>query len=225
MTVHRPPCATYRLLAHDLSERFIVAAMKSSHQAGFTLYELMITLLIVGIVLAFGIPNFGEFNRNSKITTTANDLHSTFYLARTEAARAKTNITICSSLDPTNVTPACGGQFEDGWIVFEDRDGDIVVDAGEPVLKTYPPVANGVAIDSQGAVDYFSFAATGMGRGTVPGAGMPGTSVTKMVLCDDRGNRTAAGGYSSARVLVVTPLGRGTVLREVSQVTFHGGCP
>jgi len=220
MTVHRPPCATYRLLAHDLSERFIVAAMKSTQQAGFTLYELMITLLIVGIVLAFGIPNFGEFNRNSKITTTANDLHSTFYLARTEAARAKTNITICASLDPMNVTPACGGQFEDGWIVFEDRDGDIVVDAGEPVLKTYPPVANGVAIDSQGAVDYFSFAASGLGRGNVSGV-----AVTRMVLSDDRGNRTAAGGYSSARVLVVTPLGRATVLREESQVTFHGGCP
>jgi prepilin-type N-terminal cleavage/methylation domain-containing protein len=195
--------------------------MTTTQQTGFTLYELMITLLIVGIVLSVGIPNFAEFSRNGKITTTANDLHSTFYLARTEATRAKNIITICSSLDPMNATPACGGQFEDGWIVFEDLDGDIAVDAGESILKAFPPTRNGVAIDSQGATDYFSFAATGLGRGDIGGV----TAVTKMMICDDRGNSTAAGGYSAARVLVVTPLGRATVLREEAQVAFHGGCP
>jgi prepilin-type N-terminal cleavage/methylation domain-containing protein len=54
---------------------------------GFTLYELLITLLIVGMVLTLGIPNFTEFTRNSRMTATANDLHSALQLARSEAAR------------------------------------------------------------------------------------------------------------------------------------------
>lgn len=118
-------------------------------------------------------------------------------------------------------TPTCGGEFENGWIVFEDIDGDIVVDAGEPILKQFPPTALDVVINSAGANDYFSFAPTGQGRGNIASAG---TAVTTLVMCDSRGNVTASGGMSAGRVLVVTPLGRATVLREVAQVTFHGGC-
>ena len=118
------------------------------------------TVLIVGLVLAFGIPNMSEFRQNSLMASTANDLHSSFHLARSEAARAKTNITICSSTDSMVALPAlptCGGQFEDGWVVFEDDDGDIVVDGGETILHRYPATAAGITINSQGAIDYFSF--------------------------------------------------------------------
>jgi len=198
-----------------------VAAMKTRTETGFTLYELMVTLTIVAIVLFYGIPNMAEFRQNSRMTTAANDLHSSFYYARSESSRAKTNITICASLDSMDAAPSCGGEFENGWIVFEDDDGDIVVDAGEAILKRFPAAPFGVMIDSQGATDYFSFAATGLGRGNIAGAG---TAVTTMVFCDERGNQTAAGGRSAARALVVTPLGRSTVLRDVAQVTFHGGC-
>jgi len=68
--------------------------MKKRTQTGFTLYELLITFLIVGTVLAYGIPNFAEFTQNSRMTGSANDLHAAFHMARSEAARAKTNITI-----------------------------------------------------------------------------------------------------------------------------------
>lgn len=197
--------------------------MRIRTQQGFTIYELMITLLIVGIVLSIGIPNLAEFRQNSRMVTTANDLHSSFHLARSEAARAKNNITICSSTNSMAVLPAlptCGGEFENGWVVFEDRDGDIVVDAGEPILRRYPPTADGVTIATGGTPDYFSFASNGQGRGNILAA----AAVSVALLCDTRGNTKAAGGHSAARVLVVTPLGRATVLREESQVAFHGGC-
>lgn len=193
-------------------------------QQGFTIYELMMTVLIVGVVLSIGIPNLSAFRQNSRMTTTANDLHSSFHLARSEAARAKNNITICSSTDPMAEAPAlptCSGEFENGWVVFEDRDGDIVIDAAEPILRRFPPTAAGVTINTAATPDYFSFAANGQGRGDVL-AGV--TAVSTAVLCDDRGNIPAGGGHSAARVLVVTPLGRATVLRDEGQVTFHGGC-
>ena len=196
--------------------------MKNRTQTGFTLYELLTTMLIVGVVLAYGVPNMQSFRQNSRITAAANDLHSSFHLARSEASRAKTNITICASADSMAANPTCGGELEAGWIVFEDRDGDITVDGGEPILRRFPAVTAGIVINTVGPDDYFSFASTGLGRGNVNGT----PPLAAMVLCDVRGNQPNAGGggKSAARVLVVTPLGRATVLGDEGQITFHGGC-
>tara|TARA_R110000782_G_scaffold263362_1_gene355974 strand:- start:203 stop:799 length:597 start_codon:yes stop_codon:yes gene_type:complete len=198
--------------------------MKQRTQTGFTLYELLTTLLVVGVVLALGVPNMQAFRLNSSMTSTANDLHSSFHLARSEASRSKTNISICASADSAVAVPTCGGELEAGWVVFEDRDGDIVIDAGEPIIKRFGPVQQDIVINTTGPDDYFSFASTGIGRTPTAGpfAGTPPLDVA--VMCDDRGNITGAGGRSTARVLVVTPLGRATILSEEAQVTFHGGC-
>ena len=99
--------------------------MKRRSQNGFTLYELMITLLVIGVVLTVGIPNLSEFTANSRMTGTANDLLSSFQLARSEAARAKAPVTICASANATNAAANCGGAFAQGWIIFTDLNGDI----------------------------------------------------------------------------------------------------
>ena len=194
--------------------------MKSRNQTGFTLYEVLTTMLIVGVVLSLGIPNMQSFRQNSRMTAAANELHSSFHLARTEATRAKTPITICASADSMAVLPTCSGGLAAGWVIFEDRDGDITIDAGEAVLRRFPAVENDIVINTTGPDDYFSFAATGMGRGNVTGT----APLARMVLCDPRGNITGGGGKSTARVLIVTPLGRATVLADEAQVAFHGGC-
>ena len=103
-------------------------------QAGFTLYELLITSAVVGVIVAYGAPNLVDFMANSRMTAAANDLHSAFFLARSEAARAKTNVSICGSTNPMAEDPDCDGQFEDGWIVFEDPDGWVTHEAGEAIL-------------------------------------------------------------------------------------------
>ena len=94
----------------------------------------------------------------------------------------------------------------------------------EPIIKRFGPVQQDIVINTTGPDDYFSFASTGIGRTPTAGpfAGTPPLDVA--VMCDDRGNITGAGGRSTARVLVVTPLGRATILSEEAQVTFHGGC-
>lgn len=202
--------------------RHYIARMKNRNQNGFTLYELLITLLVIGVVLTLGVPNFSQYRQNSQMSGTANDLHSSFLLARSEAARAKSNITICASANPLGgAAAACDGVFDQGWIIFVDTDGDIVRDAGEALLRAHPPVPDGLNIIPDNAATYFSFAATGLGRGDVDG----NLSFQTAIICDDRGTEIAAGGSSAARRLVVLPIGRATVIRDKAIIDAIGGCP
>ena len=201
--------------------------MTNRNQSGFTLYELLITMVVIGIVLSVGIPNFGVFTQNSRITSTANDLHASFYLGRSEAARSKENITICASANSMDASTCTGGTFDDGWIIFIDLDGNIQrpagpnVPGGENVLRRHPAVDDAIDISTNAGANYFSFAPTGLGRGDI--GGQP--SLQTAVICDGRGNVVAAGGNSAARYLVVTPLGRATVLRDVDLIAAAGDCP
>ena len=185
--------------------------MKNRLQNGFTLYELLITLLVVGVILSLGVPNLSEFAANSRLTGAANDLHAAFQLARSEAARAKTNITICASADPFAGNADCGGTWEQGFIVFLDDNGDLArAGATETVLRAHGPLDTEITLAVANNATYFSYAATGLGRGDVGG----NPALTQVVMCDDRGNVTAAGGNSAARLFVATPLGRATILRD-----------
>jgi type IV fimbrial biogenesis protein FimT len=199
-----------------------IARMKTQSQNGFTLYELLITVLVIGTVLALGIPNFGEFTANSRMTATANDMLSSFHVSRSEAARAKSNITICASPNPlAGAAAACGGVFDQGWIIFEDTDGDIVRDPGESLLRAHPPLPDGLNIIPDNGANYFSFAATGLGRGDING----NPAFVSATICDARGTEIAAGGSSAARRLVVTPIGRATIIRDKDIIDASGGCP
>lgn len=196
--------------------------MTDRYQSGFTLYELLITMLVVGIVLTVGIPSFSDFTRSSRITGTANDLHASFHLGRSEAARSKSNVTICASANSMDAAASCGGTFDDGWIIFVDLNGDIQrAGAGENVLRRHPPVPDAIDIVTNAGANYFGFAPTGLGRGDV--GGVPAVQTAR--ICDGRGNVVAAGGNSAARFLVVTPIGRANVLRDVAQIAAAGGCP
>jgi len=190
--------------------------MNRQNQRGVTLYELLITAVIIGIILAFGVPNMVEYRQNSRITATANDLIAAFQLARTEAARAKDNITICGSTAPMDeAAAACDGAFDDGYIVFVDTDGDIVRDAGESILRAHEAAQPGIELAIAGDATFFSFGPTGLGRGDVNGA----TAVTQIVVCDERGIEIAAGGSPASRLFVTTPLGRATISRDATAIT------
>ena len=189
--------------------------MDKRTQHGFTLYELMITVAIAGAILAFGIPNLQAFTQNSRMTSTANDLHSAFHLARSESSRAKTNITVCASANPLEGAANCGGTWEQGYIVFVDEDGDLNRSGKtETVLRAQPAIADGITFAVANEATYFSYSSTGLGRPNVGG----NAAVSQIVMCDKRGNVRAAGGSSAGRLFVATPLGRATILRDTELI-------
>ena len=188
--------------------------MDKRTQTGFTLYELLITVLIVGVILTFAVPNLQDFARNSRMTATANNLLSAFHLARSESSRAKTNITVCASSNPLQKSANCGGTWDQGYIVFVDENGDLDRSGqDETVLHAQDAIADGVTMVVADDATHFSFASTGLGRTIVAP-----TPVSQIVMCDERGNVTAAGGSSAARLFVITPLGRATIYRDTELI-------
>jgi type IV fimbrial biogenesis protein FimT len=197
--------------------------MDTRRQSGFTLYELLITVLIIGVILAIGVPNMAEFTQNSRLSSTSNDLLSSFQVARSEAARSKSNITICASNNPLDANANCGGTFNDGWIIFIDLDGDLNrAGAGENVLRAHPAPPTGVSITPANGATYFSFAGTGLGRGNV--GGVP--ALQTAMICDARGLDIAPGGRATARRLVATAIGRATIVSDLAMIQASGAvCP
>jgi type IV fimbrial biogenesis protein FimT len=96
--------------------------------SGFTLVELLITIVVLTILLAAGAPAFMDFIKNNRVTAQTNDLVSAIQLARSEALKRGANMVVCAS----NVPATCTGKdtWTDGWIVFSDLDGNNAPDTG-----------------------------------------------------------------------------------------------
>jgi type IV fimbrial biogenesis protein FimT len=91
--------------------------------AGFTLVEIMITLIIVGILLVVGVPSLQSFLQNNRLIASTNALVSAFHVARSEAIKNNSRVSICESDDGESCSET--GSWRDGWIVFVDSNGDL----------------------------------------------------------------------------------------------------
>ena len=218
-------------------------------QWGFTLWELLMTLLVAGILFGIGVPNVMELQRNGSMSAAANDFVTAVLLARTEAVKRQVPVTLCLTDNPLAGTPTCApGAVADsttlGFVVFVDEngnvdangnpdlgdgtDGNAAIDAGETVLLR--TAARGNPIELSANCGNVSYGPNGWVRqaGALCFAGF-GSPVV-MLLCDDRGRRAAGGGLSSARAIRIDATGRGVVLQETAQVnpeiaTTGATCP
>ncbi|MSQ98701.1 MAG: hypothetical protein EXR85_05310 [Xanthomonadales bacterium] len=106
------------------------APVTRAFEAGFTIIELAITLVMVAIGLALALPSLQNLVANNQVTAAANTIVSGLNLARSNAITSGENITIC----PVGSDGTCSeSNWENGWIVFTDADGDSVADPGEIV--------------------------------------------------------------------------------------------
>ena len=92
---------------------------------GFTLLELMLVLIIAGVLVGVGVPAMGNFFRNSRMSAAANDLLAAMYVARTEAIKRRTPVTLCTSANPAAASPTCANTAVlTGWFVFVDNNAN-----------------------------------------------------------------------------------------------------
>ncbi|MES2673270.1 MAG: GspH/FimT family pseudopilin [Pseudomonadota bacterium] len=132
-------------------------------QNGFTLIELMVTLAVLAIVIAVGIPSFSRQINNNRSLTLGNDLVAALNFARLEAVKRGKRVSICPSTD--GATCLTSADWAKGWMVFEDgatSDG-AALDIKTPLKQWSDMNAKAViSATASAAIDYVRFTGIGM---------------------------------------------------------------
>lgn len=158
-----------------------------TNSAGFTLIELMFTLAIAAILMGVAAPNMKEAAMNSRMVAKHNELANALQLARSEAIKRSSNVSVCARLTDTK----CGTDWNQGWLVFTDQGATRgTIDSGEQVLGISPALTGSLTLTNSARI------AGGSGQT----AGRPFVRFTSrggsnwrgggtFVLCDDEGER------------------------------------
>lgn len=180
-------------------------------QHGLTLVELLVTLVIAGIVLGLAVPSFQQMIANNQIVSQINTVSGSIAFARSSAAiQPQNDVTLCSSNDSSS----CSGssEWEHGWIVFRDIDGDGAVDGGDDeILRVHSSLGSGNTLrilGFDGTASQIQFSGDGAPRGA-------GT----LTVCNARG-------VQDSQSVVVSGAGQ---VRQVRDGNDHTGsaivCP
>lgn len=104
---------------------------------GFTLYELLMTLLLVALLAGLAMPSFSSVLARQRQRVEIDALFHALHLARKESIMRRKVVSLCPSADQKTCSP--GRDWSSGWLMFEnkDRDSPPRVDAGEPILKSH----------------------------------------------------------------------------------------
>ncbi len=124
--------------------------LKSRTSQGFSLIELMVAIVVLGILTSIAIPSFNETILSTKLRSYANSFVGNAYLARAEAIKSNAPVTLCVSTDGTSC--ATGG-WEQGWIVL----------SGTTVVQRQQAVTSGYKITESAGLTSLTFQPTGIG--------------------------------------------------------------
>ena len=164
-----------------------------THTKGFTLFELVITILLIAVLSGLAIPSLAGTLARQRQSVEINALFHAVHQARKESIMRRKVVSICPSPDGETCSP--DRDWSAGWLIFEnkDRDSPPDIDSGEPVLVTHRV---GEQIQIKANRKGFTFRATFL-RAT------NGT----FVVCDPKGRITP-------KALVISYTGRPRVARQ-----------
>lgn len=99
---------------------------RTAAQRGFTLIELMLVIIVMAILVGIGAPSFRDLVLSTRIKNAASDIYGALVLARSEAIKRGTNVTI---------TPV-SSSWINGWAVA------VTVSGTTTTLRNQDAIAN-----------------------------------------------------------------------------------
>ncbi len=180
---------------------FTVSHVHRCAVRGFTLIELMVTIVIAAILMTIAVPSFREIQRNSELTSLANTLLAAVNSARGEAMKYSAYAMI---------VPSEGADWNTGWRVFVDKNMD----------KKYKEEDDVLLLEQAAPPSYIRIAGTGSAAGSSPsiifnasGYAGVGSTFSNVTINIKRNDVT---GPSYTRRLKISKSGRARVCRPVA---------
>ncbi|MBS0569887.1 MAG: GspH/FimT family pseudopilin [Proteobacteria bacterium] len=168
---------------------------------GFTLVELMITIIVAFVLVALALPSFRDLIMSNHVTEATNGLLTDLNLARSEAVHRGTLVAL------VNTNGASSNNWSNGWSVVADsvfKNDGTFVDPADAVLHVAPGVdtASNYSISSKATV-------AAIGGGITPTDGVviftaQGNMVPKATSFDFNVCRPDSQPAKSKRITLVT---------------------
>ena len=103
------------------------------NRAGFTLLELVVTMVLFTILTLIAVPTFEHWQARQRMNVALHTLQQDLLTARSQAILLGTNVVAC----PGDVVSGCAGtnNWSEGWLVFQDIDDDHTFGPAEPLVR------------------------------------------------------------------------------------------
>ena len=123
-----------------------------TRQSGFTLIELMVSIVVATILVTVGIPSFASLFESTRLSTESNNLIVAMNLARSEAVKRGSEVMVVQE----DSTRGWGGGYKIGYDDVIDNDLD---DANVKILQQWVGVPNSITVSN--AISVIRFKADG----------------------------------------------------------------
>lgn len=100
---------------------------------GFTLIETMMVLILMGIILAIGMPSFLNLIEKMSTESEAKTLIEGLRTARLIAIEERQPVVVCPSANGTS----CSTDWNDGFLVYRDDNDNHTLNNGEEVFFSH----------------------------------------------------------------------------------------
>ncbi|TXI95050.1 MAG: prepilin-type N-terminal cleavage/methylation domain-containing protein [Burkholderiaceae bacterium] len=114
---------------------------KTFRNAGVTLLELLVSILLLALLVLIAVPAYGDFMSRQRIVTVSAELHGVLLYSRSEAIKRGGNVILCRSSSTLSENPSCdkgsdatGMGWGAGWMIFHDKDLNHRYSAGDEIL-------------------------------------------------------------------------------------------
>ena len=107
------------------------------HLQGFTLPELLAALAVTVILITSIGPSMQSLIADRRVAAVTSEMYQTLILARSEAIKRKTTISVCSSLNGSVCDQGNNG-WQHGWLIFSDSDSDGILNDNNQLIRATP---------------------------------------------------------------------------------------